>query len=107
MPSLRTSTRYAEMADDQLDRLRKDLESEDALLETYIKRGRLEMWWKGVAEAAQRSARDEKDQAGEAGRRRRSVEKGFWKGLKAKDERAKDQDEQVDLDRQGDVVMGD
>lgn len=95
------------MADDKLDRLRKDLESEDVLLETYIEKGRLEMWWKGVVEAAQRSARDEQDHAGEDGRRRRSVEIGFWKGLDVKDgQRTEDKEEQVELDGQGDVVMG-
>lgn len=95
------------MADDKLDRLRKDLESEDVLLETYIEKGRLEMWWKGVAEAAQRSARDEKDQAGEESTRRRSVEVRFWKGLDVKDGQTEDNEEQVELDRQGDVVMVD
>lgn len=91
------------MADDKLDRLRKDLESEDVLLETYIEKGRLEMWWKGVVEAAQRSARDEKDQAGEERRRRRSLETGFWKGLETKDK----EEQPVEFDGQGDVVMGD
>lgn len=94
------------MADDKLDRLRKDLESEDVLLETYIEKGRLEMWWKGVAEAAQRSARDEKDQAGEESRRRRSVEMGFWKEQEEKDKHAEDE-EPVELDGQGDVLMSD
>lgn len=103
LSSLRASTRYTEMADDKLDRLRKDLESEDVLLETYIEKGRLEMWWKGVVEAAQRSARDEKDQAGEERRRRRSLETGFWKGLETKDK----EEQPVEFDGQGDVVMGD
>lgn len=107
MESLRTSTRYTEMADDKLDRLKKDLEAEDVLLETYIEKGRVEMWWKGVVEAAQRSTRDEQDQAGEERRRRTSAEVGFWKGLEVKDEQTKDKEQDVDLDGQEDVVMSD
>lgn len=93
------------MADDKVDRLRKDLESEDLLLEKYIEKGRLEMWWKGVVEAAQRSVRDEKDQAGEERRKRRSVETGFWKGLDVKDGETNDREEQVELDEHGDGFM--
>lgn len=93
------------MADDKVDRLRKDLECEDVLLERYVEKGRLEMWWKGVVEAAQRSVRDERDQAGEERRRRRRVESGFWKGLDAKDGETKDGKEPIESDEQGDISM--
>lgn len=43
----------------------KDLEIEDAALETCLGKGRLEEWWKGIVDAAQASAKNEADRDGE------------------------------------------
>ena len=103
--SLRTSARYTHDSDNKLASLSRDLETEDALLEKYIEKGRLEMWWKGVAEAARRSALEERDQVGEDLRRRKSMELGFWRELEARDDETSDEDEHVERDGQGDVIM--
>ncbi|MCJ1293924.1 hypothetical protein MMC34_005481 [Xylographa carneopallida] len=62
--SLRTSSRYVNTADSTLKALAQDLEKEDRMLEDAIKKGRLEMWWKGIVEAAKASAREDADRRG-------------------------------------------
>ena len=95
IPSLRTSSRYINTPDSVLTPLARDYETEDALLEQCIEKGRLEMWWKGVVEAARMSVRNEADREGEERRRRRSL------GRKGK--KVKGPGERVD--GEGDVVM--
>jgi hypothetical protein len=55
------------------------------MLQQHIEKGRLEIWWKGVADAALKSVKDEGDRAGEETRRRKSVEKGFWNAINQRD----------------------
>ena len=55
------------------------------MLQKNIKKGRLEIWWKGIADAAQKSLRDEGDRKGEEAKHRKSVENGFWTALNKKD----------------------
>ncbi|MCJ1379109.1 hypothetical protein MMC17_002209 [Xylographa soralifera] len=62
--SLRTSSRYANKSDSALKALAQDLEKEDRKLEDAIEKGRLEMWWKGIVEAARASAREDADRRG-------------------------------------------
>ena len=62
--SLRTSSRYANKSDSALKALAQDLEKEDRKLEDAIEKGRLEMWWKGILEAAKASAREDADRRG-------------------------------------------
>lgn len=107
--SLRSSSRYAELPEDSLVLLAKDLESEDALLRMCIEKGRLEMWWKGVTDAAKKSATDERDRKGEERKRRKSIEKAFWsrQGIKDQDAVQRKVIMEVEMDAQGDVIMGD
>lgn len=105
--SLRTSSRYNDYPDHEIALLAKDLKSEDVLLETCIEKGRLEIWWQGLTEAARRSAREEMNQEGEEIKRKRSVEQGLWKDLSAKDQGNEDEAEQVEVEGNGDVVMKD
>lgn len=86
--SLQSSIRYAQTPEDALALLANDLASEDAILQKHIKKGRLEIWWKGVADAAQKSLRDEGDRQGEETRRRKSDEKGFWNAISKRDSEA-------------------
>lgn len=114
MSSLRTSSRYSEAADNALSIIAKDLEIEDAALETCIGQGRLEEWWKGIVDAAQASARNEADRDGEEESRRFEAEQerttrddgsvwGF--GGMAKKNTAAGRPESM-RDEEGDVIMG-
>lgn len=87
--------------------LAKDYESEDVLLEMYIEQGRLAQWWKGVAEAAQQSAKDELEQHAEDLQRKNSVDIAFWKRVNPDrpDQEGQDNHE-VMIDRQADVLRG-
>lgn len=86
--------------------LAKDYESEDVLLEMYIEQGRLEEWWKGVAEAAQQSANDELEQHAEDLQRRNSVDRAFWKRVNLDEPGQEGQDNhEVMIDRQADMLM--
>lgn len=76
------------MPENVLALLAKDFASEDAILQKHIKKGRLEIWWKGVADAARKSLRDEGDRKGEETRRRKSVEKEFWNAVNKRDSEA-------------------
>ncbi|MCJ1404140.1 hypothetical protein MMC11_007365 [Xylographa trunciseda] len=62
--SLRTSSRYANTSDSALKALAQDLEKEDRKLEDALEKGRLEMWWSGIVEAAKVSARSDADRQG-------------------------------------------
>lgn len=87
--------------------LAKDYESEDVLLEIYIEQGRLEQWWKGVAEAAQQSAKGELEQHAEDLRRRNSVDRALWKRVNPDTPGQEGQDNhQVMIDTQADVLVG-
>lgn len=105
--SLRSSTRYTRYPDNVLSLLAKDHESEAAVLKCNIEKGRLEMWWKGVVDAAKTSVRDERDREGEEIRRRKSIEKAFWNGMGKKDRETLEStaEERTEVDGQGDVVM--
>ncbi|MCJ1389263.1 hypothetical protein MMC18_002119 [Xylographa bjoerkii] len=62
--SLRTSSRYVNTSDSALKALAQDLEKEDRRLEDALERGRLEMRWNGIVEAAKASARADADRHG-------------------------------------------
>lgn len=97
------------MPDNALIELAKAFESEDALLQNYVEKGRLEMWWKGVTDTAKRSAMDEKDQDGEETKRRMSIERAFLSAMGQKDQDTirMTEEEVVEMDTQGDVIMED
>lgn len=108
--TLRTSSHFANMSDNALGLLARDLGVEDDLLGKYIDRGRLEAWWAGVAEAAKAAARNEADQAGEEKLKRRNAEKELKIRLGKKDKEAYGKGEfkeasVVGSDEQGDVIM--
>lgn len=108
--SLRSSSRYTGYPDNSLVLLASDFASEDALLEQHMEKGRLEMWWRGVTDAALRSARYERDQDGENIRRRKSVEQGIRSSMSKQDKewvrsQVADVELEVEVDGQGDVVM--
>ena len=86
--SLQSSVSYAQTAENVLSPLAKDLALEDAMLQKHIKKGRLEIWWKGVADAARKSLRDDGDRKGEEVWHRRSVEEGFWNAVSKRDSEA-------------------
>ena len=86
--SLQSSLHYGQIPEDALALLAEDFASEDALLQKNIKKGRLEIWWKGIADAAQKSLRNEGDRKGEEAKHRKSIEKGFWTALSKKDSEA-------------------
>ncbi|KAL9001228.1 MAG: hypothetical protein Q9169_000412 [Polycauliona sp. 2 TL-2023] len=114
--SLRTSSRYSEATDSALSVIAKDLETEDAVLETCIEKGRLEEWWKGIVDAAQASARDEADRDGEEENERvqAELEKKKTNGLVGgggMEEKRKKKDggggkSSLETDKDGDVMMG-
>ena len=86
--------------------LAKDYESEDMLLEVYIEQGRLDKWWKGVAEAAQQSAKDELEQHAEDQQRRNSVDRAFWKRVNPDEPGQEGQENhEVMIDRHEGVLM--
>lgn len=107
--SLRTSSHFADMPDNALELLAQDLEKEVELLESYIERGRLEDWWKGVVSAARDAAREEADRHGEEAMRKREVEDKLLAKMAEMDEKAyKPKDtgnETVNMDSQEDTIM--
>lgn len=106
LESLRTSTRFAQSSDHSLVQLAKDFESEDLLLEVYIEQGRLDQWWKGVAEAALQSAKDELEHHAEDQQRRNSVDRAFWKRVNPDEPGQEGQDNlEVMIDRHADVLV--
>jgi len=108
--SLRTSSHFANMPDNALELLAQDLEKEAELLEAYIKKGRLDEWWKGVVSAAKNAAREEADRDGEDAMRRREVEEKLFAKMEKLDQEAhkiKDAEEEtVGVDDQGDAIIG-
>lgn len=112
IPSLRP--RYPHLPDAQLEALAQDLETEDALLEHQLEKGRLEMWCAGVVAAAQRSVRTAADEKGEQSSRRRSSEAGVARAVQQRDWEAAEQTDGMMSppasppleDGEGDVVMG-
>ena len=62
--------------------------AESDLLQEYLEKGRLEIWWKGVLDAAQKAARIEADEDGAAKAKRRQVELQLKLRLKKKDREA-------------------
>ncbi len=87
--------------------LAKDYESEDVLLEMYIEQGRLEQWWKGVAEAARQSAKGELEQHAEDLQRKNSVDRAFWKRVNPDKPDQEGQDNhEVIIDKKADLLMG-
>lgn len=73
------------MPENDLTLLAKDFTLEDVALQTHIKKGRLDMWWKGVAEAARKSVKDDGDRQGEETKRLKGVEKGFLTAMLQRD----------------------
>ena len=109
--SLQISPRYQDIPDHTLASIAEDLQTEDEALEDCIDKGRLELWWQGVLEAAKQSARQESDQAGEKQSRRMSMETRFKARMDKQDKEnwvPKDlmNRNAVRTDEQGDVVMG-
>lgn len=108
--SLRTSTRYANRSDKSLELLARDLKQEARALEEALEKGRLEMWWKGVADAAKLSLRDEADRQGAESAKRAETTKILAEkmGLRRRESRVMNGDVNGGLERDehGDVVMG-
>lgn len=106
--SLRSSTRYTRYPDNVLSLLAKDHESEAVALKRNIEKGRLEMWWKGVVDAAKTSVRDEREREEGEIRRRKSIEKAFWNEVGKRDRETLESraEEGTGVDGQGDVMMG-
>lgn len=105
--SLRTSSHYANMPDNAVELLARNLEAEAELLEHYMEKGRLEEWWKGVVEAAKAAARAEADEEGEENLKKRNAERDFDRRLSKMDKEAFGKgDDQESVDEQGDVIMG-
>ena len=102
LPSLRP--RYPTLPDASLAPIAKDLSIEDAQLQHYLAKGRLEIWWTGVMEAAKKAVRAEADEEGEKKRRRKSVEKVVKARLVGRDWKARG--EVIERDESGDVIMG-
>lgn len=107
--SLRTSLRYEIASDNALELIAKDLSVEDGVLETCIRGGRLEQWWKGIIDAARTSARSEADRMGDEKSRQREAEQEFRDQMRRDDETAwgvnQSDDGRMGLDEEGDVVM--
>ncbi|KAL8673485.1 MAG: hypothetical protein Q9168_002091 [Polycauliona sp. 1 TL-2023] len=117
--SLRTSSRYSEATDSALSVIAKDLETEDAVLETCIEKGRLQEWWKGIVDAAEASVRNEADRNGEEESQRVRAEleekkkkttrssNGAVDGMENKEKKkAGGGRSRLETDEEGDVVMG-
>ncbi len=104
---LRSLSHYSNLPDSILTLIAKDLEIEQSILETYIEKGRLEEWWKGVVDAARSSVRQEKDRQGEDMKERRRREKEVKGKWRRRDEEVYGGGGDVERDGEGDVVMGD
>lgn len=63
---LRHAGRFATSSDSALRSLAHDLAREDRTLEEQLDQGRLEMWWKGIVDAAKASVRADADRDGDA-----------------------------------------
>lgn len=104
--SLRTSTHFANMPENALELLARDLEVEADVLDQYMEKGRLEEWWKGVVEAAKAAARAEADEEGEEKLRKRNAEREFETKISQKDRGSYGTGgEKSGIDEQGDVMM--
>lgn len=79
------------------------------MLEEALEKGRLEMWWKGVADAAKLAVREEADRQGAESAKRAETEKKLAEkmSLRRRDSRVMNGDVNggVERDEQGDVVM--
>jgi len=105
--SLRISSHFANMPENALELLARDLEIEADVLDQYLEKGRLEEWWKGVVEAAKAAARSEADEQGEEKLRKRNAERDFDMKMSQKDKEAYGKGgEELGIDEQGDVIMG-
>ena len=107
--SLRTSSRYANLSDKSLELVARDLKQEARVLEEALEKGRLEMWWKGVFDAAKLSVREEADRQGAEAAKRAETMKILAErmGLRRRESRVVNGDVNgVERDEQGDVVMG-
>ena len=106
---LRTSTRYANMSDSALRPLAHDLEMEDQALENFLNKARLEMWWKGVVEAAKASVRADADREGSEWLKLEEGKRAVAESMGARDGQttngARSGIEAVEKDWQGDVAM--
>lgn len=105
--SLRTSSYFANMPENALELLARDLEAEGDTLDQQIERGRLGDWWKGVVEAAKAATRAEANAEGEEKLRKRNAQLAFEKRMSEEDRRADGGNgEGLGVDEQGDVIMG-
>ncbi len=68
-------SRLSTFSSSTLSALSHDLKTEDALLAKYVDKGRLSDWWPGVREAARSRAREEAENQGEEGARKREAER--------------------------------
>ncbi|KAI4162525.1 MAG: hypothetical protein LQ342_003756 [Letrouitia transgressa] len=109
--SLRDSSRYDDTSDNYLTLLAHDLQIEDDALEQSLNKGRLELWWQGIVEAAKQSVKSDAEQAGEQQSRRLSFENKFRERMDREDEKSRARLEvedgvaTMDTDLQEDVVM--
>lgn len=104
--SLRISSHLANMPDNALERLARDLGAEADMLDQYMEKGRLEEWWEGVVEAAKAAARAEADEEGEEKLRKRNAEREFDIKISQKDREVYGKGgEGLGIDEQGDVIM--
>ena len=113
---LRKCSRYVNISDSTLESLARDLETEDSLLEYQIEKGRLEMWWKGITQAARVSVEAEANHAAEELRNKERIaaeslaraegrnKVAAWK--KSRDTAVNGVSEGASTDEQGDVIMG-
>ncbi|KAL9611626.1 MAG: hypothetical protein Q9167_003741 [Letrouitia subvulpina] len=112
LSSLRSSSRYDDTPDNYLTLLAHDLQIEDEALEQCLNKGRLELWWQGMVEAAKQSIKTDAEQAGEQRSRRLSFETKFKERMDREDEESlgrlevENGNATTETDPQGDVVMG-
>lgn len=73
--------RYGDGAEHLREPLARDLTTEDDLLRYYVERGRLDLWFPGVKDAAWRSVRADEEAATEAAKKRKEMSDDigrFW-----------------------------
>ena len=98
--------RYGEGAEDYREPVARDLRTEDDLLQLYIEKGRLDLWFRGVMAAAKRSVRNDADAAGEKTKRDKEMDLILRNGFEKKDrELAGPGQVNGNSDAEGDTLM--
>ena len=108
--SLQSSFFHADWPESTQAVYAKDLVAESEILQEYLEKGRLGMWWKGVLDAAQKAARVEADENGAAKAQRHDAQIALKLRMRTKNREAMPkqgaEDGDLDVDKQGDVIMG-